>query len=76
MFAVASDGPIAVLLRNAMTSPDADARLRAALLSAVLMGVASQRYLMQMPDLASADDQDILRILTPVLAGPLTPESS
>jgi hypothetical protein len=53
-----------------------DARLRAALLSAVLMGVASQRYLMQLPDLAAADDQDIVRILTPVLAGLLTPDSS
>jgi AcrR family transcriptional regulator len=94
-----ADGPMAVLLRTAMTSPDAlallrtqvtdqavtsvaatidapDARLRAALLSAVLMGVASQRYLMQMPDLAAADDQDIVRILTPVLAGLLTPDSS
>lgn len=86
------DGPMAVLLRTAMTSPDAlellrakvtdqvvtsvaadidgpDARLRAALLSAALMGIASQRYLLQFPDLAAASDDDIVRIMAPVLAG-------
>ncbi|MGB8402441.1 MAG: TetR family transcriptional regulator [Mycobacterium sp.] len=90
------DGPMAVLLRTAMTSPDAldllraqvtdqaissvaatidapDARLRAALLSAVLMGIASQRYLMQFPDLAAASDEDIVRIMSPLLAGLLSP---
>lgn len=44
-----------------------DARLRAALASAVLMGVASQRYLLRMPDLHNADTDDILRLLTPLL---------
>jgi len=89
------DGPMAVLLRTAMTSPDAlellrtkvtdqavtsvaasidgpDARLRAALLSAALMGIASQRYLLQFPDLAAASDEDIVRIMAPVLAGLLS----
>ncbi len=91
------DGPMAVLLRTAMTSPDAlellrtqvtdqavtsvaatidgpDARLRAALLSAALMGIASQRYLLQFPDLAAASDEDIVRIMTPLLSGLLSPE--
>ncbi|MCX8561037.1 TetR family transcriptional regulator [Mycolicibacterium mucogenicum] len=91
------DGPMAVLLRTAMTSPDAlellrtqvtdqavtsvaatidgpDARLRAALLSAVLMGIASQRYLLQFPDLAAASDEDIVRIMAPVLGGLLAPD--
>lgn len=90
------DGPMAVLLRTAMTSPDAldqlraqvtdqavtsvaatidapDARLRAALLSAVLMGIASQRYLLQFPDLAAASDDDIVRIVAPLLASLLSP---
>ncbi|MEZ0053892.1 AcrR family transcriptional regulator [Mycobacterium sp. MAA66] len=90
------DGPMTVLLRTAMTSPDAlellrtqvtdqaissvaatidapDARLRAALLSALLMGIASQRYLLQFPDLAAASDEDIVRIMSPLLAGLLSP---
>lgn len=93
------DGPMAVLLRTAMTSPDAlellrtqvteqavtsvaatidgpDARLRAALLSAVLMGIASQRYLLQFPDLAAASDDDIVRIMAPVLGGLLSPDGA
>lgn len=93
------DGPMAVLLRTAMTSPDAlellrtqvteqavtsvaatidgpDARLRAALLSAVLMGIASQRYLLQFPDLAAASDDDIVRIMAPVLGGLLSPDDA
>lgn len=44
-----------------------DARLRAALAGAMLMGVASQRYLLRMPDLHDADTDDILRLLTPLL---------
>jgi len=90
------DGPMAVLLRTAMTSTDAlellrtqvteqavtsvaatidapDARLRAALLSALLMGIASQRYLLQFPDLAGASDEDIVRVMAPLLAGLLSP---
>lgn len=93
------DGPMAVLLRTAMTSRDAlellrtqvteqavtsvaatidgpDARLRAALLSAVLMGIASQRYLLQFPDLAAASDDDIVRIMAPVLGGLLSPDGA
>lgn len=50
-----------------------DARLRAALASAVLMGVASQRYLLRMPDLHEADTDDVLRLITPVLTSLLEP---
>lgn len=50
-----------------------DARLRAALASAVLMGVASQRYLLRMPDLHEADTDDVLRLITPVLRELLEP---
>ncbi|WP_308477428.1 TetR family transcriptional regulator [[Mycobacterium] kokjensenii] len=52
-------------LSSAVDGPDA--RLRAALFQAMLMGVASQRYLLKMPDLADVDTDDILRILTPAL---------
>ena len=84
------DGPMAVLLRTAMTSADAadrlrtllteqiidvvaptiaapDARVRAALLTAVLMGLASQRFLLQQPDLVAASDEEIVALLTPAL---------
>ncbi|WP_443732530.1 TetR/AcrR family transcriptional regulator [[Mycobacterium] fortunisiensis] len=44
-----------------------DARLRAALLGAMLMGVASHRYLLHMPDLREAGTDDILRLITPLL---------
>ncbi|MGH3560346.1 MAG: TetR family transcriptional regulator [Mycobacterium sp.] len=46
---------------------DPDARLRAALLSAVMMGIASSRFLLQMPDLRDVDDAEILRLLSPAL---------
>ncbi|MFD3590931.1 TetR family transcriptional regulator [Streptomyces sp. NPDC058683] len=53
-----------------------DARLRAALCGAMMMGVASQRYLLRMPDLAAADTEDILRLVVPVLRGLIDPEDS
>ncbi|WP_243740699.1 hypothetical protein [Streptomyces sp. 8K308] len=53
-----------------------DARLRAALSGAMMMGVASQRYLLRMPDLEAADLEDILRIIRPVLRALLAPEES
>ncbi|MER6958459.1 TetR family transcriptional regulator [Streptomyces sp. NPDC000618] len=53
-----------------------DARLRAALCGAMLMGVASQRYLLRMPDLAAADTEDILRLVVPVLRGLIDPEDA
>ncbi len=44
-----------------------DARLRAALAGAMLMGIASQRYILKMPDLADVDIEDILRLAAPLL---------
>lgn len=44
-----------------------DARLRAALLSAVMLGIASSRYLLQLPDLRDAEDADIVRLMGPAL---------
>jgi AcrR family transcriptional regulator len=67
----------AEILRNHITSHvvDAmaatiegpDARLRAILVGAMLVGVASQRYLLRMPDLRDADIEDVLRLVTPLL---------
>jgi len=50
-----------------------DARLRAAVASAVLMGVASQRYLLRMPDLHEADTDEVVRLVTPLLRSLLEP---
>lgn len=44
-----------------------DARLRAALIGAMLMGIASQRYLLRMPDLVEVDTEHILQLITPAL---------
>ena len=51
-----------------------DARLRAALAGAMLMGIASQRYILNMPDLKDADVEDILRLITPLVRTLLNPE--
>ncbi len=53
-----------------------DARLRAALLSAVLMGIASQRYLLRLPDLAAASDDEIVALIAPLLTALISPKSS
>ncbi|MGW0710250.1 TetR/AcrR family transcriptional regulator [Streptomyces sp. NPDC002643] len=53
-----------------------DARLRAALIGAMMMGIASQRYLLRMPDLAAADTEDILRLVVPLFRGLIAPEES
>ena len=50
-----------------------DARLRAALLGAMLMGIASQRYLLRMPDLVDVDTEHILRLITPALRAVIDP---
>ena len=44
-----------------------DARLRAALVGAMLAGIATDRYLLQMPDLHAASTDDILRLIAPLL---------
>ncbi|MFJ9368628.1 TetR family transcriptional regulator [Nocardia sp. NPDC101769] len=50
-----------------------DARLRAALVQAILMGIASQRYLLRMPDLHAADIDDIVALTTPLLRELIAP---
>lgn len=53
-----------------------DARLRSALAGAILMGIASQRFILQMPDLVDADIDDILRVVTPLLRELIAPMAS
>jgi AcrR family transcriptional regulator len=60
----------------AQTIDAPDARLRAALIGAMLMGVASQRYLIKMPDLAAADIEHILALITPALRVVIDPAVS
>ena len=50
-----------------------DARLRAALAGAMLMGIASQRYLLRMPDLCEVDAEEILRLVSPALHAVMNP---
>ncbi|HEY0167800.1 MAG TPA: TetR family transcriptional regulator [Jatrophihabitans sp.] len=66
------------LLRHHMTSASVDAierhidgahaRLRAALFAAVMMGIASGRYLIKLPDLAEADLDDVIESAAPLVA--------
>jgi AcrR family transcriptional regulator len=58
-------------LATAINAPDA--RLRAALVGAMLMGIASQRYLLRMPDLAEVDTEELLRLITPALQALIDP---
>ncbi|MER8044168.1 TetR family transcriptional regulator [Streptomyces sp. NPDC094032] len=58
-------------LAEAMEGPDA--RLRAALLSAVMFGIAVQREMLRMPYLADADLEDVLRLSGPMLRRLLEP---
>ncbi|WP_273733609.1 TetR/AcrR family transcriptional regulator [Mycolicibacterium septicum] len=50
-----------------------DARLRAALVGAMLSGIASQRYLLHVPDICDADIDEILRIITPAVDAIISP---
>ncbi|MFJ9470859.1 TetR/AcrR family transcriptional regulator [Streptomyces caniferus] len=59
----------------AATIDTPDARLRAAVFSAIMMGVATQRFLLHMPDLADADVEDIVRITTPLLRNLVAPDA-
>jgi AcrR family transcriptional regulator len=58
-------------LATAIDAPDA--RLRAALMGAMLMGVASQRYLLGMPDLVEVDIDELVRLITPALQALIDP---
>ncbi|BBY55483.1 TetR/AcrR family transcriptional regulator [Mycobacterium koreense] len=51
-----------------------DARLRSVLVGAILMGIASQRYILRMPDLAEADTEEILTLVTPLLRQLISPD--
>ncbi|WP_231904981.1 TetR/AcrR family transcriptional regulator [Streptantibioticus cattleyicolor] len=51
-----------------------DARLRAALSGAMMMGIASHRYLLRMPDLAEADLEDVLRVAAPLFRALIAPD--
>jgi AcrR family transcriptional regulator len=53
-----------------------DGRLRAALASAMLMGIASQRYILQLPDLVNVDMDEMLELLAPLLQSLLRPQTT
>lgn len=38
------------------------------------MGIASQRYILRMPDLAEADTEEILTLVTPLLRQLISPD--
>jgi len=63
------------LATMAATIEAPDARLRAALAGAMLMGIVSQRHILKMPDLEHADIEDILRLITPLVSTLLDPHS-
>lgn len=50
-----------------------NARLRAALIGAILMGVASQRFILRMPDVADADIEAVLQLIAPLLQSLIDP---
>ena len=60
----------------AATIDSPDARLRAAVAGAMLMGIASQRYILKMPDLKDADVEDILGLITPLIQSLLSPDTA
>lgn len=51
-----------------------DARLRAGMFAAFMMGLATHRYLLNMPDLASADLEDIVRVAAPIIRRLIAPQ--
>lgn len=52
-----------------------DARLRAAVFASVMMGIASARHLIKLPDMAEADVKDIVRVAAPLISNLLSPQS-
>lgn len=51
-----------------------EARLRAALIGAMLAGIATQRYLLELPDLVNVDVEHLLQLITPVLRTLIDPQ--
>jgi AcrR family transcriptional regulator len=63
-----------VIDRVAGRMDDPEARLRAAVFAAVMMGIVSQRYLLRLPDLADAPLEDVLRMVTPLVRSLIAPD--
>ena len=64
-------GHIITALAETLDGPDA--RLRAGLVSAVLFGTASLRYLLEIPELRDADVADVIRLLGPAIEALIEP---
>ena len=54
-----------------MDLPDAD--VRSGLFAAIMIGIASGRYLLKLPNLADADLDEVIRIATPVVRALISP---
>lgn len=52
-----------------------DARIRAGLFSVIMLGIASGRYLLRIPDVAEPDLEDIVRVAAPVIRTLIVGES-
>ncbi|MEU6083892.1 TetR family transcriptional regulator [Streptomyces sp. NPDC047108] len=51
-----------------------DARLRAGLFSVIMLGIASGRYLLRVPDVSEPSLEDLIRVATPVIRALIAPE--
>jgi AcrR family transcriptional regulator len=61
----ASDGIARYEAQIAQAIPAADADLRAAIISAITLGITVSRYLIKADELASADPAEVIRLLRP-----------
>ena len=64
--------PLLAVVRSAVNNEVADAELRAELAAAQLVGVAMMRYVIKLEPLASADVEQIIVRVAPVVQGHLT----
>ena len=62
---------VAAMVAAKVEAPDAE--LRAALFTACMMGLAMGRYLIELPDLATASQAEVERLLVPALSALLEP---
>src|SRR5690348_11251681 len=66
-----ASAPVAslALLRSMLTNPEAadDADLRAAIISAITLGITVSRHLVKSDELATADPEQVIRLLRPCL---------
>ena len=73
----ASDGIARYQAEIAQAIPAADADLRAAIISAITLGITVSRHLIKSDELASADPADVIRLLRPgVLSLAASPDRS